>query len=133
MLKEFRKFILRGNMVELAVAFVMGASFNNAVKAMVNDLITPLIAAIFGKPDFSRLHFTINNSTFLYGDFINALVSLFILAVAIFFLIVQPMNKLVSAVNKRKKPEDPTEKKCPECLSEIPVGAKRCAFCTSKV
>jgi large conductance mechanosensitive channel len=133
MLKEFRKFIMRGNVVDLAVAVVVGAAFNSVVQGIVKDLITPLIAAIGGQHDFSRLSFTLNGSTFLYGDVINLVVSFLIIAAVIFFLVVQPLNKLQSVANRRKTPEEPTERKCPECLSEIPKAAKRCAFCTSKV
>lgn len=133
MLKEFRKFIMRGNVVDLAVAVVVGAAFNSVVQGIVKDLITPLIAAIGGQHDFSSLSFTLNGSTFLYGDVINLVVSFLIIAAVIFFLVVQPLNKLQSVANKRKTPEEPTERKCPECLSEIPKAARRCAFCTSKV
>jgi len=133
MLKDFRKFILRGNTVDLAVAVVIGAAFGAIVTALVKDLITPLIAAIGGKPDFSGLYFTVHHSRFLYGDFINAVISFLIIGAAIFFFVVQPINKLTIRMNQRKTPEDPSEKKCPECLSSIPKAAKRCAFCTSKV
>jgi large conductance mechanosensitive channel len=133
MLSDFKKFILRGNTVDLAVAVVIGAAFGAIVTALVKDLITPLIAAIGGQPDFSGLHFTINNSKFLYGDFINAVISFLIISAVVFFLIIQPLNKLMTRVNRSKTSEDSTEKKCPECLSDIPKAAKRCAFCTSKV
>lgn len=119
--------------MELAVAVVVGGAFGTIVTALVKDLITPLIAAIGGKPDFSNLHFTINNSKFLYGDFINAIVSFLIIAAVVFFLIIQPVNKLMARANRSKNPEEPTDKKCPECLSEIPKAATRCAFCTSKL
>ena len=133
MFKEFRKFILRGNVVDLAVAVVVGAAFNSVVQGLVKDLITPLIAAIGGQPDFSKLTFQINGSTFLYGDLINAIISFLIIAATIFFFVVQPINKLQARVNRNKTTEDPSEKKCPECLSEIPVKAIRCAFCTTKL
>ncbi len=133
MLKDFKKFILRGNTVELAVAVVIGAAFGAIVTALVKDLITPLIAAIGGKPDFSNLYFTINNSKFLYGDFINAVVSFLIIAAVVFFLIIQPINKLVARANRNKVSDEPTEKKCPECLSTVPKAATRCAFCTTKL
>lgn len=133
MLKDFRKFILRGNTVDLAVAVVIGAAFGAIVNSLVKDLITPLIAAIGGQPDFSNLYFTINNSRFLYGDFINAIISFLIIGATIFFFVVQPINKLTTRLNARKTPEDPSEKKCPECLSAIPKAATRCAFCTSKI
>lgn len=131
MLKDFKKFILRGNTVELAVAVVIGAAFGTIVNALVKDLVTPLIAAIGGKPDFSGLYFTINNSRFLYGDFINAVISFLLISTVIFFLVVQPVNKLVARMNRTTTSDEPTEKKCPECLSKIPKAARRCAFCTS--
>lgn len=133
MLKDFKKFILRGNMVQLAVAVVIGAAFGAIVTALVKDLITPLIAAIGGQPDFSGLYFTVNHSRFLYGDFINAVVSFLIIAGVIFFLVIQPLNKLVERANRNKTSDDPSEKKCPKCLSTIPSAATRCAFCTSEL
>ena len=133
MLKDFKKFILKGNVVDLAVAVVIGAAFGTIVTALVKDLVTPLIGAIGGQPDFSGLSFTINSSQFMYGDFINAVVSFLLIAGVIFFFVIQPLNKLTERVNRNKTTEDPTEKKCPECLSEIPKAATRCAFCTSKV
>lgn len=133
MLKDFKKFVLRGNVVDLAVGVVIGAAFGAVVTALVKDLITPLIAAIGGQHDFSNLSFTVHNSKFLYGDFINAVVAFLSVAVAIFFFVVQPVNKLTEVARRNKKPEDPTERKCPECFSDIPVQAKRCAFCTAKV
>lgn len=133
MLQDFKKFILRGNMVELAVAVVIGAAFGAIVTALVKDLITPLIAAIGGQPDFSSLTFTINDSKFLYGDFFNSLISFLIIATVIFFVVIQPINKLTAMANRKKTAEDPSEKKCPECLSTIPVKATRCAFCTAKL
>ena len=132
MIKDFKTFLLRGNMVDLAVAFVIGAAFGAVIAALVKDLITPLIAAIFGKQDFSGLTFTINHSVFRYGDFINALVAFVLVAAAVFFFVVVPVNRLM-ARSRREPPADPTTRKCPECLSEIPVGARRCAFCTSPV
>jgi large conductance mechanosensitive channel len=133
MLSEFKKFIMKGNVVDLAVGVVIGIAFGAVVTGLVKDLITPLIGAIGGQPDFSGLTFTINNSKFLYGDFINAVISFLIIAAVIFFFVVQPLNKLQERASKNKTPEDPTEKKCPECLSEIPKAAKKCKFCTSKV
>jgi large conductance mechanosensitive channel len=130
MLKGFKEFILRGNVVDLAVAVVIGAAFGALVTAFVKDLITPLIAAIFGKPDFSSLSFTINSSTFLYGEFVNAVVSFVLIAAAVYFVVVAPMNALAA---RRAKGQDPTTRECPECLSEIPVGARRCPHCTSEV
>lgn len=133
MLKDFKKFILRGNMIELAVAVVIGAAFGAIVTALVKDIITPLLAAIGGQPDFSGLYFTINDSKFMYGDFINALISFLIIAAVVFFLVIQPVNHLVTLSNRNKTSDDPSTKKCPECLSEVPIKATRCAFCTSKI
>jgi large conductance mechanosensitive channel len=132
MLKGFRDFILRGNVVDLAVAVVIGAAFGAVVTAFVDNLITPLIAALFGKPDFSNLVFTINGSQFKYGLFVNAVISFVLIAAAIYFVVVVPMNKMADLRARGQAPEDPTTKQCPECLSEIPAGAKRCAFCTSE-
>jgi large conductance mechanosensitive channel len=126
----FKKFLLRGNLIDLAVAVVIGLAFNAVVQALVKDIITPLIAAIGGKPNFSSLHFTINHSVFTYGDFLNAVVSFVVIAAAIYFLVVVPTNRL-SAITTRK--HDPTERQCPECLSTIPIGARRCMYCTSPV
>jgi large conductance mechanosensitive channel len=132
MLKGFRDFILRGNVIDLAVAVVIGAAFSAIVKALVTDLITPLIGAIGGKRDFSEIYFTINNSKFMVGDFINALISFLIISAVIYFLVVLPMNKFITRV-KRGEKVDPSDKTCPECLSLIPIKAKRCKFCTSTV
>jgi large conductance mechanosensitive channel len=133
MLNDFKKFIMRGNVVDLAVAVVVGAAFNSVVQGMVKDLITPLIAAIGGQHDFSTLSFTLHGSKFLYGDVINLIISFVVIAAVVFFFVVQPLNKLQSLANKRKTPEEPTERKCPECLSDIPKAASRCKFCTVKV
>ena len=130
MLKEFRQFLLRGNVVDLAVAVVIGTAFGAVVTALVEDIFTPLIAAIFGKPDFSNLTFTINSSHFLYGSFINAVIAFVSIAAVIFFFVVKPMNFLIER-SRKEPPADPTTKKCAECLSEIPLDARRCAFCTS--
>lgn len=132
MIKGFRDFILRGNVVDLAVAVVIGAAFGAMVTAFVANIITPLIAAIFGKPDFSNLMFTINGSTFKYGLFINAVISFLLIAAAIYFVVVVPMNKMNELRARGKAPEDPSTKQCPYCLSEIPVAATKCAFCTSE-
>ena len=132
MIKEFKTFLLRGNMLDLAVAVVIGAAFGAVIAALVKDLVTPLIAAIVGKPDFSGLTFTVNQSVFRYGDFINALVSFVLVAAAVFFFVVVPANRLM-ARSRREPSPDPTTRKCPDCLSEIPVGARKCAFCTSSV
>jgi large conductance mechanosensitive channel len=126
-IKEFRQFLLRGNVVDLAVAVVIGVAFGAVVSAFVADLITPLIAAIFGKPSFSGLTFTINGSRFLYGDFLNAVLAFLLVAAAIFFAVVKPMNALAA---RRARAEAPTTRDCPECLSEIPLAARRCAYCT---
>jgi large conductance mechanosensitive channel len=131
-IKDFREFILRGNLVDLAVAVVIGAAFGAVVSAMVADLITPLIAAIGGKPDFSALHFTINGSTFRYGHFLNALLSFLIVAAVLFFLVIKPVGALL-ARHRSEAPVTEDTRKCPECLSEIPTEARRCAFCTAEV
>jgi large conductance mechanosensitive channel len=131
-LKEFREFILRGNLVDLAVAVVIGTAFTAVVTSMVEDLVTPLIAAIGGEPDFSQLIFTINESEFRYGDFINALLTFLIVATVLFFLVIKPVNTLLSAMRTEPSVTEQTHK-CPECLSEIPVKARRCAFCTAEV
>jgi large conductance mechanosensitive channel len=133
MLKDFKAFIMRGNVIDLAIAVVIGAAFSAIVTALVKDIVTPFIAAIGGKPDFSRLVFTINGSKFFYGDFINALVSFLIIAFVVFFFIVKPLNKLHQLSARKKTPEEPADRKCPECLSTIPKAASRCMFCTSKV
>jgi large conductance mechanosensitive channel len=131
-LKEFRAFILRGNLVDLAIAVVIGAAFTAVVNALVRDLITPLIAAIFGEPDFGTLSFTINGSQFAYGDFLNAALTFLIVAAVVFFLVVKPVNLLMARMRTEPDVETPT-RGCPECLSQIPVAASRCAFCTSEV
>ena len=134
MLKDFRKFILRGNVVDLAVAVVIGAAFGAVVNSLVADLITPLIAAFGGQPDFSSLSFSINGSKLMYGSFINALLSFLILATVVFFFVVQPLNKLMGKLKPSDEVEKPAERECPECLSGIPAAAKRCKYCgaTSK-
>src|SRR5271157_399389 len=131
MLKGFKLFLLRGNVVDLAVAVVIGGAFGAVVTALVKDLITPLIAAIGGKPDFSALAFTVNGSKFPIGDFLNAAVSFLLVSAGVYFLVVAPMNALAARRRRGEAPPDPTTRKCPECLSEIPIAAKRCAFCTS--
>lgn len=133
MIKDFKKFIVRGSTVDLAVAVVIGAAFGTIVSALVKDLITPLIAAIGGQPDFSKLKFTVNGSQFLYGDFINAVLAFVIIATVVFFFIVQPVNKLMTRTADNKETPEPSTKKCPECLSEVPKAATRCAFCTTKL
>jgi large conductance mechanosensitive channel len=133
MLKEFKQFILRGNVVDLAVAVVIGLAFGAVVTAFIADIITPLIAAIFGKPSFADLSFTINKSTFLYGDFLNAIFTFVVIAAAVFFFVVKPLNMLEARRAAGQPEESPTTKACPECLSDIPLAARRCAFCTSEV
>jgi large conductance mechanosensitive channel len=128
MMKDFKQFLLRGNVVDLAVGVVVGAAFGSIVTALVSDLLTPLIAAIAKVPDFSGLYFEINSSQFMYGHFINALISFLLVATAVFFFVVKPMNFLIEKSHKEPTP-DPTTKKCKECLSEIPSDAKRCAHC----
>jgi large conductance mechanosensitive channel len=129
---EFKQFVLRGNVIDLAVGIVIGAAFVAVVQAAVEDLITPLIAAIFGQPDFSRLTFEVRGSVFKYGHFLNALISFVIVALVVFFFVVKPVNALMSRSQRRESP-DPSTRKCPECRSEIPIDARRCAFCTSEV
>lgn len=133
MFEEFKKFIMKGNVVDLAVAVVVGTAFGAVVTSLVSDLITPLLGAIGGQPDFSSLSFTINNSQFMYGSFINAVLSFLIISAVIFFLIVRPLNKLQERAASRKTPEDPTEKKCPHCLSDVPKDATKCKFCASAI
>ena len=133
MIKGFKEFILRGNVVDMAVGVVIGASFGTVVTGLVKDLITPLIAAIIKAPNFSNLSFTLNGSQFLYGDFINALIAFLLVAAAIYFFVVMPINALTAKMKKNPPPVDPTTKKCPECLNDVPVGAKRCGFCTSVI
>ncbi len=131
MLKEFRQFILRGNLVDLATAVVLGTAFGAVVAALVKDLVTPLIAAVGGKPDFSALRFTINGSQFLYGDFLNAALAFLLVAFVIFFLVIKPVNTMMA----RYRPEPAADREtrdCPECLSAIPAPARRCAFCTAE-
>jgi large conductance mechanosensitive channel len=126
---EFKAFLLRGNLVDTAVGIVIGLAFAAVITALVGSLITPLIAAIFGKPDFAALTFTINGSVFTYGVFINALISFVLVAIVLFFVVVKPVN----AMRARRESPDPTTRACPECLSEIPVEAHRCAFCTTEL
>lgn len=131
-MKGFRQFLLRGNVIDLAVGVVMGAAFGAVVSSFVKDMLTPLIAAVAGQPDFSAFSFTVNNSKFLYGSFLNAVISFVMIGAAVYYFVVLPVNTLVSRA-RREPPADPTTKKCPECLSEIPIDARRCAFCTSPV
>jgi large conductance mechanosensitive channel len=131
-LKEFRAFILRGNLVDLAVAVVIGTAFTAVITALVRDLITPLVAAVFGEPLFDTLAFSINGSRFAYGDFLNAALTFLIVAAVVFFLVVKPVNLLMGRLRTEPDVESPT-RGCPECLSQIPVAARRCAFCTSEI
>jgi large conductance mechanosensitive channel len=128
-MKGFKQFLLRGNVVDLAVGVVIGAAFGALITALVKDLLTPLIAALAKQPDFSNLSFTLNGSKFLYGEFINALLSFLIIAAAVYFFVVLPINALIARTRKEPVPADPTTRKCPECLSEVPIDARRCAFC----
>lgn len=132
MLTEFKQFLLRGNVVDLAVGVVIGAAFGTVVSALVSDLLTPLVGAIAKVPDFSQLTFTINGSKFMYGHFINAIISFLLVAGTVFFFIVKPMNMLI-ARSRKEVPADPSSKKCPECLSEVPLTAKRCKYCTQVI
>jgi large conductance mechanosensitive channel len=132
MLREFRAFILRGNLVDLAVAVVIGTAFTAVVNALVKDIITPAIAAVGGNPNFGGLAFTINGSRFAYGDFFNALVTFLIVAAVMFFLVIKPVNLVLDQFQTEPEVESPT-RPCPECLSQIPKAAHRCAFCTTEV
>jgi large conductance mechanosensitive channel len=129
-LKEFKEFLLRGNLIEIAVGLVLALAFTAVVTSLVEDLITPLIAAVFGRPDFSGLTFEINGSVFRYGEFLNAVLAFVLVAAVLFFLVVKPVNALARG---GAGPEETATRKCPECLSDIPAGASRCAFCGSEV
>ena len=129
-MKGFKRFLLRGNLVELAVAVVIGLAFSALITALVKDLITPLIAAIGGKPDFSQLYFTVNKSKFAYGDFLNAVISFIIIAAVVYFLVVLPVGKLLEVVTRN---EEATERECPECLSDVPKAARRCRYCRAQL
>jgi large conductance mechanosensitive channel len=132
-MKGFKQFLLRGNVVDLAVGVVIGVAFGAVVTSFVKNLLTPLIAALVGKPDFSAYSFEINGSKLLYGEFVNTVISFLLVATAVYFFLVLPMNKLVERSRKSAVPADPTTKKCPECLSEIPIEARRCAHCTTAI
>ncbi len=132
LINDFKAFLLRGNVVDLAIAVVIGAAFGAVVTALVQDFVTPLIAAIGGQQDFSVLAFTVHNSTFRYGDFINKTITFVMIGAVVFFLIVVPLNAYL-ARSRKEPPPDPTVRKCPECLSNIPAEARRCAYCTSEV
>jgi large conductance mechanosensitive channel len=133
MLKGFRQFIMRGNVIDLAVAVVIGAVFGAVVTSFVNNILTPLLAAIIGKPDFSALTFSANGTAIPYGVFLNAVISFLLVSAAVYFFMVAPMNAWKARAARSAIPADPTTKKCPECLSEVPIGARRCAFCTSVI
>ncbi|MEI6042026.1 MAG: large conductance mechanosensitive channel protein MscL [bacterium] len=133
MIKGFKEFILRDNMITLAVGVAVGAAFSKIVEAIVKDLITPLIGAVVKSPDFSSIFFTINDSKFMVGDFINSLMSFFIIVFSVYFFVLTPINILIARAKRDLKKLEPKKKECPECLSEIPKEATRCAFCTSKL
>ena len=131
MLSGFNKFILRGNVVDMAVGVVIGAAFGGVVTELTKAFLTPLIALIVDKPDYSSLKFTVRTTTFPVGDFVNAVISFVLIAAAVYFFVVVPMNAMVARQRRGEAPPDPTTKKCPECLSDVPIAARRCAFCTS--
>lgn len=133
MIAGFRDFILRGNVVDLAVGVVIGGAFGTLVNSMVKDILTPLIAAIAKQPDFSALVFTINGSRFMYGQFLNAVIAFLIVAASIYFFVVLPMNKVLARIKKPASAATPSTKDCPECLSQVPLAAKRCAHCASQI
>ena len=131
MFDGFKKFLMRGNVMDLAVAVVIGAAFGAVVTSFVTNILTPLIAAIVGKPDFSAYSVTLNGSPITYGSFLNALIAFLLVAAAVYYFMVVPMNAMVARMHRGEAPPDPTTKRCPECLSEIPIAARRCAFCAS--
>lgn len=133
MLDGFQKFILRGNVVDMAVGVVVGAAFGSVVTELTKAFLTPLIALLVGKPDYSNLKFAVRGTTFPIGEFVNAVISFVLIAAAVYFFVVVPVNWLIARMHKADKPADPTTKKCPECLSEIPIEARRCAHCTQPV
>ncbi len=133
MLKEFKKFVLRGNVVDLAVAVVIGAAFTAVVNAFVKDFLTPLIASVQGEREFAKYAFHINGIAFPYGDFLNHAITFLLTAGVVFFLVVQPLNHLTEITRRKEPTQDPTTRKCPECLGEVPVKAKRCMHCTSVI
>jgi large conductance mechanosensitive channel len=132
-MKGFKQFILRGNVLDLAVAVVMGAAFGAVVTALVKDLLTPIIAAVVGSPDFSNISMSLNGSKLLIGDFMNAVIAFMMLAAVVYFFVVLPVNSLMARLSRGEAPPDPTTKKCPECLSDVAIAARRCAFCTSTI
>jgi len=129
----FKQFILRGNVVDLAVGVVIGAAFGAVVTGLVKAFFTPLIALAMGKPDFTGLNFQVNGTKFPIADFIDALISFLLIAAAVYFFVVLPVNALMARVKRGETPPDPTTKKCPECLSDIPIAARKCGFCTSVI
>lgn len=131
MLRGFKEFVLRGNVLDLAVAVVVGGAFGAVVAALVKDILTPLVGAFVGQPDFSAYVLTLNGSPILIGDFANAVISFLLVAAALYFFVVSPVNALMARRRRGEAPPDPTTKKCEECLSEVPIAARRCAFCTS--
>jgi large conductance mechanosensitive channel len=131
MLKGWKDFLFRGNVIDLAVAVIIGAAFGAVVTALVKDLMTPLIAALVGQPDFGKLKFTINKGEFLYGDFLNAVISFLLVGSAVYFFVIVPVKAMAERTRRAEPPAAPTTQKCPECLSEIPIGARRCAHCTA--
>lgn len=133
MLQDFKKFILRGNVIDLAVAVVIGSSFTNIINSLTKDFIYPLISSLYNPTKLSSGYFIFKHQKFLYGNFINAIISFLIVAAIIFFVVIQPINKITAYNNRHKKPADPDTKKCEQCLSVIPIAAKRCAFCTTTV
>jgi large conductance mechanosensitive channel len=133
MLKGFKTFLFRGNVVDLAVAVVIGAAFGAVVNSLVVNIVTPIIAALVGQPDFSSIQVVMNGTPIMIGAFLNSLIAFLLVAAAIYFLMVAPMNAWVERQKRGEAPADPTSKKCPECVSEIPIAAKRCAFCAQPV
>jgi large conductance mechanosensitive channel len=130
-MKGFKQFVLRGNVVELAVAVVMGAAFTAVVTALVKDLLTPLIAAVAGAPDFSAIAVTVNGSKLMVGDFVNAVMAFLMVSATVYFFVVLPVNAFTARMRRGEAAPDPTTKKCPECMSEVAIASRRCAFCTS--
>jgi large conductance mechanosensitive channel len=133
MLDGFKKFILRGNVVDMAVGVVIGAAFGGVVTELTKAFLTPFIALLVGKPDYSNLKFTVRTTTFPVGDFVNAVISFVLIAAAVYFFVVVPVNWMIARMHKPEAAAAPTTKKCPECLSEIPIEAKRCSHCTQPV
>ena len=133
LMSEFRQFVMRGNVIDLAVGIVIGVAFTGVVQGLVRDFINPLIAALFGKPDFSRFHFTVNHAVFAYGDFFNRALTLIIIAAAVFFLVVKPVNVMIDRFHLSPKSPSPATKTCPACFTDIPLKASRCPNCTSEL